>query len=76
MSQLQQTQMVEKFYFMEICSHYLVMGQLIIPVTTITPPKVVTSILEGTQVCTIATQGNSPYSPSFFICMKTKTRRL
>ena len=50
MSHLQQTQTVEQCQFLGICSYYLATGQLITPVTTLTPQMIVTVGLEGTEV--------------------------
>lgn len=73
MSHLQQTQTVEQCQFLGICSYYLATGQLITPVTTLTPQMIVTVGLEGTEVFTIETQSNSPYFP-FSLFMDTWTR--
>lgn len=37
---------------------------------------IVTTVLEGTEVCSIATQSNSPCSQSFSICMKHRDQRI
>ena len=73
MSHLQQTPTVEQCQFLGICSYYLATGQLITPVTTLTPQMIVTVGLEGTEVFTIETQSNSPYFP-FSLFMDTWTR--
>lgn len=73
MSHLQQTQTVEQCQFLGICSYYLATGQLITPVTTLSPQMIVTLGLEGTKVFTIATQSNSSCIP-FSLCMETWTR--